>query len=205
MLFSTGCGAVLYRTLDGSGKLILLLLSFTLIGEICSVFSFHLLGEKAPVYHFTAIVSLYIVTCYFISLSVVRNRKVLLVTIGTVLSVVGLLNCIYFQNIHTLNTNTLRLRCIVVAVLCVLYYYRVFINDSIVSVYNHSHFWITSLLLIIYSFTYFFWSYIVVVYLKSSYGDITQTVQILVNTIAYGSFGIIFLRYPKMIKNDVGQ
>jgi hypothetical protein len=205
MLFSIICGSLQYRKIDRSTRIVLLLLIFAITGEVSARLSYYWFQMKNPVYHVTAVISLTLVTAYYIDLAAFRHKR-LLMQLSTLLFVLtGLVNLIYFQPVTTLPTNTLRFRGLVVAVMCLSYFYKMFISDNIVSVKRHPHFWITMLLVFIYCFTYFFWSYIHALYAANNHHELARVIQLVINIISYGAFGFVFLYYPKMINNDARQ
>jgi uncharacterized membrane protein YeaQ/YmgE (transglycosylase-associated protein family) len=202
IIVSLICGLRNQKIVDASSRYMIALLAFALIGELSATLSYSLIRNKNPVFHFTSIISLYIVVCYFVSFLKPGKRSAFLVAAAVVMPVVGVVNAVYFQDITSLCTYTLRLRSVVVAVLGLIFLYRILVTDEIISPSGYPHFWFTLSLLTIYSVTFFFWSYIRVLFIKGQYEELTRNIHIGLNIVAYGSIGFVLFRYPKMKWND---
>lgn len=202
ILVSLICGLKNRKIVDASSRYMIVLLAFALIGELAATVSYDLINNKNPVFHFTSIISLYIVVCYFVSFLKPVNRRIFLVAATVLLPMLGVLNALFLQDFTSLCTYTLRLRSVVVAVLALIFLYRILVTDEIMSPSGYPHFWFTLSLLTIYSVTFFFWSYIRVLFIKGHYEELTRNIHIGLNIVAYGSIGFVLFRYPKMKWND---
>ena len=200
LLATTIVGFVNYKGFQRNIKTIFFLILFILFSEVVSTIMKFYINRKTPVYHFTCVISLTIVLFYFIEYNKISRKHYYFLFLPTVL---GVVNCIFFQGLFSLNTNTLILRGFLIISLSLFSLYKIFMNERIYNVFTHDGFWVWSLLLLFYGGTYFFWSYIKVFYASGGgkYLNLAQDVQTLLNDCVYIGFGLVFFLYPKRLKN----
>ena len=191
-------GMFRYRYFSRRISVVFYLVCFSAISEVVSTVCGYFLETKAPIYHFTCLISLFIISVYFIkTIFQVHKNKYFYISGLSILGI-GIVN-LFFQGLLSLNTNTLILRGFLVILMALYALYQMLINDNILEPQRNPDFYIWVSLLILYGGTYFFWSYIKILS-NDGYGkyqDLAKYIQMTINIFAYSTIGFIFLIYPR--------
>ena len=204
LFLAIAAGAFNFKYLDNKAKIIFLLLILTGIGEVISFFLKIYINRRTPVYHFSAIISLFLVSLYFIKNIFPSTKPKFIVLLGSVYFFIGIADTIFFENLYQINTNVLILRGFLIIAMALFALYKILIDDTIHETYNYIHFWLWILILCLYGFSYFFWSYIKILSNdgKGKYQNILLDIHGATNVIVYGGLFIIFLLWSKRFKNE---
>src|ERR1035438_728139 len=103
-----------YSIIDNTTKIIFWLLVWTCISETFTITitvgnkSFSIISKyKFPFYHFYAIILIIFMSLYFLRVLKVAHYMKLAFIIAVIWVIIGILNCIFFQPLNTLNLNTI--------------------------------------------------------------------------------------------------
>lgn len=193
---------VRYKILDKASKLLFVLILLTFLTEIIAYWSAYYFHNNNPVYNISSIVKFTITCLYFESIiPQFKTHK-----IGRKVAVAGLIlsafNTVFFQSFLDVNSYFLAFESITIIGLC-LYYFYDYLSQDTFSNRLPIHFWFVALLLIFWSFTFFYWL-IAYALLYTNAKSISWLPLILFsfNIIYYGGFAVIFLFYKKLSANE---
>ena len=115
--------------------------------------------------------------------------------LGIVASVV---NTILLQPITELNTNFIVLESFLAIGMSLFAFYKLLASD-IIDVHLNPRFWFSSIFLVFWSFTFFYWLVGVTIYnLMPDKAFWLNAMILFINIAAYSGFGVVFLLYKKM-------
>ena len=186
-----------FKKLDKASKYIAALISLNFIVETSAAWGAFVYHQNNIIYNIHGPIDLLIICLYFNTVIESFNKNNTGIIIGVFGAVVAILNVLFIQDIFVLNTNFLALQSVLVVAMCLYYYYDFLLNDTFQKKLP-IHFWFTSLLLIFWSFTLFHW---LVGLNIANNGEIVSwpyTVIMIVISIIYLSFGLLFLNYKKL-------
>lgn len=188
-----------YRKLDRASKTLSVLLIVTLLSETVAYYMAKYYRNNFPVYHFFAPVQLFIVGLYF-NYSVEKFRKK---NIGLYIGIAGIalavLNSLYFQPLHTLNSYFLMYEGFCTVFMCLYAFNQMFLDDEY-NMLSLPHFWFTFILLAFWSITYVNWGVHEVMRINMiDIMSITAQVLWIVNVLTYSGIAFVFLFYRKNI------
>lgn len=194
-------GCINYKKTDKCGKLILLLLIITLISESIGLILILLKKSKFPLYHFFVPVEILLYTIYFILLIKPYNNLRYILASSIFWPLAGMLNMIFLQPMHKLNSNMLIIENVVVVAMALYALYKILLNDKIVNVLNYPHFWVWTFSLIYECYAFFFWALFESLIRRSPYRMVIIDSQDIINIALYVAICFSFFLYPK--KNTV--
>jgi len=199
LFFSVLIGLWNYKYIDKKVKIIYYLLVATTIWETIGYILKVLIDRKAPVYHFSCVLSLIFVSIYFIKSIEIKNEKNAILFSTLTFTTIGVIDTLCFETITQLNSNMLIFRGFVLIAISLYALYKIFTNDKLDNIYKNVHFWLWALILFLYGSSYFFWSYIKILSNDGmgKYQNILLDIHGLTNVIVYGGFFLIFSLYPK--------
>lgn len=197
LLTSTLIGLIRFKELDKASKFLVLLVGLNFLAETTSAWGTHHYRQGNIPYNIHGPIDLFIIATYFSILIEDFHRKKLHIFIGCFGFTAAILNVAFLQSFKVLNTNFLGLQSVLVAFMCLYYYYDFLKKDS----YSKNlpiHFWFTGLILIYWCVTLFQW----VIGFSPAYANTEISVWTYyiiqgVNNIVYACFGILFFYYNK--------
>jgi hypothetical protein len=135
-------GIYRFKVLRFQSRLILFLVIFTLITEICNYFSAKYLGTNFPSIHiYTAVELLVLSIAYYYELKIVNKKGYFTMVIFYLLFCLG--NAFFFQPAWThLNSYAQLLESIFFTYLALLFFYQFIKGDNKYPLYQYSFFWI---------------------------------------------------------------
>lgn len=202
LLFASIMSLIWLKKLDKASKYISGLLCLTFATEALSLWAAYAFQQNNPIYNISNIISYILFCSYFNNIFRSSSMKSVMLTFGLVGVVLAITNIIFIQGLYILNTNFLAFESITIVWMSLYYYYDFLKSDTYLKKLP-IHFWITSLILIFWSFALFHWLVgIYIMHLKSPSSDLPYNILLIVNMLTYLSFGILFFNYRKMSKVD---
>lgn len=190
-------GLVHFRWLSGSLRIIVFILLLTLANEVVSVIASFSTNYalKYTAYHVYDILLSGGLSCYFIYTINPAKYKAWCVVASMLWATVGVINFLFFQPLHTLNTNMLVLES-AVFVNASLYFIHYTIRKDVVSnIFTYPHFWISLLWLTLWGTSLFFWAYVKILYRGHwQYVQCAIHAASAINVIVYSSMTVILAR-----------
>lgn len=202
LLTATLASLIQYKKLDKASQYIVIFLAFTLCSELIASWAAHQFRQNNPVYNIANLIDYTLICLYFNNTIPSFKRKRIGLTFIITGAILYILNLAFLQSIYILNTNFLAFESTTIVGMCLYYFYDFLKSDTYLKRLP-LQFWTTSLLLVFWSFTLFHW--LVGFYLMYSKGDISDLpyyITMLVSTLTYLSFGILFFNYRKMSQVD---
>lgn len=201
LLLCMFAGRMRYRHLDGAMRFVVILLFTSAFFELVAYLS--LKAEKYTIksvsYHVSSVVEIILVTQFFLTL-IKPLRYAILVRISYIAwPLLGILNAIFLQPVGALNTNMLVVESFSIITMCLYTIYLSLKMNAVDNIFFNPHFWICILWLVFWSGTFFFWSFIKVLYQNGwKYMDLVLNLQIIINIILYAGIATVLFLYPKM-------
>lgn len=151
--------------------------------------------------HIFAPLELLILGCYFDLTFTMFKRNHIGTLLGSLGFVISLLNTWLLQPLSIMNTNFLMLEYSVIILFCLYAYLQILMID-LDGVFSNVSFWIVSLLLFYFSITFAGWGVFTLLPRTNTHLDIAVNyIRYFSSLLFYLAAGIIFLRYPKMIRS----
>lgn len=179
---------------DKASKVLVILLSLTLVSECTAHWAAVKFRNNMFVYHFFAPVQLILLGIYFDFIGRVRKRKIGLM-IGVLSAIVAIVNTIYFQPLKILNSNFLLFEGIIIMGLA-LYNFQGILTDETINIYKYGHFWTIVILIFFWSVTYTTWALYSVLQVKKLF-LIPYISHVLwaINILTYSAMGFVLLYF----------
>lgn len=197
------CLAVLlffrYKLIDKASRFLCLLMWLVCLTETVAQYAAIKYHSNIPVYTIYGFAEFILISLYFnYSIDTFQKRDIgyYIAAIGVS---IGIANTIWYQPLHTLNTNYIFLECISIVCMSLYSFYRFLLTSTTMRLYERVHFWFPCIFLFNWCAT------------LSSYGlydhflnVVRDKVSILnisltsVSILTYLAFGIVFFFYPKM-------
>ena len=154
-----------------------------------------------PIFHVFTVVELMLVTNYFLLSNKIRYTLKKLVLIDFLIAAVAVANIFLSEPLTSLNTNMLIIEGFCISVMALLSFYNILKNEDITQVLHHVHFWIWSLLLILWCGTFFYWGFYKVLS-KAAWNNLQLVRQLhwCINVFVYLGIGFVFYFLPKRNK-----
>jgi hypothetical protein len=112
--------------------------------------------------------------------------------------VASILNTLLLQPVTELNTNFIVLESFLTIGMSLFAFYKLLASD-IIDIHLNPRFWFSSIFLVFWSFTFFYWLVGVVIYKMIPDKAVWLNGMILfINLATYAGFGVVFLSYKKM-------
>lgn len=191
-------GLVHYKKMDRACKIIVWYVVISGLTEVLALISSLYLGTNLFISNVYIIVELTMLIAYFNSIISYLKKTNLGVVIAVACILFSILNWAFWQNpFDVLSTDFLAVEAIVVIAMTLIFFYQSLSSD-IYTKQLSSHFWINSLLLTYWSFTFFYWLIGLPIYKSLSDNAIWLDTMInVISLITYAGFGIVFLTYRK--------
>jgi hypothetical protein len=179
---------------DKASKVLVILLTLTLLSECTAHWAAVKFRNNMFVYHFFAPIQLILLGIYFDFTGRVKKRKIGL-AIGVLSALVAIVNTIYFQPLRILNSNFLLFEGLTIMGLA-LYTFQQILSDDRIDIYRYGHFWTIVILIFFWSVTYTTWALYSVLQVKKLF-LIPYISHILwaVNIITYSAMGFVLLYF----------
>ncbi len=191
-------GILRFRRLDSASKILLLLLAITTTSEFVCLIRIESHLGKAPIYHVYSVIEIILTTAYFLKTIKSYHFPAKFIISSVIWLLLGILNVIFLQPIYKFNSNYLLLESICTIAMSLYTLYTMLVNDTIHNVLKYPHFWTWSLLLLLWSSSFFFWGYYEVLTQKGwAYLPAAANTQAIINILVYFGIGLTFLFYPK--------
>ena len=193
-------GAVRYRILDTASKWVVWYIVLTCVSEGLAIYFSIALHNNLFVYHIYAPLQLVMLTGYFDrAFFRVRTRNT-----GIVIAAAGMLlsayNSLFLQSPRTtLNTYFMVFEAFVIITMALYGFYELLRKDMPLDIFSNPYFWYNSILLVFWSFTFFYWlvGLSIRISMHESGAWLGNFIWV-INVITYLSFSIVFLFYPKL-------
>lgn len=202
LLFASICGFVNYKKMDPPSRVLVWYISATCLSEVMATGAIYFYKYNLIVYHVYSLLQLFLISLYFNTACKSLRKNNLGIIIGIIGVVLGVLNSIYFQQpTHSINTNFFVIEAFLIIGLSLFSFYELLASDE-THVNRNPLFWFSSLFLVFWSFTFFYWL-IGVTIRKAIPEDVTwmDTMIWIINILTYTGFAIVFLSYRKMQKD----
>lgn len=200
LVLSVIAGIINFRVYDTGVRILLFLLTITLVSELMSLFLLETKERRYTAYHFYNVMELSVLSLYFLKVTGLYKLWRFL-SLAVLFIVAGILNAVYLQPIHTLNSNFLSLESFLVICMSLYSIYKMLLNDEIDNIAFYPHFWISAFLLLYFSTTFVYWSFIKMLYAtRSPYYTLAEYIEIIMNIVCYTGLFFILIYYRKMIK-----
>jgi hypothetical protein len=187
------------KNMNKASKYMVLYLIVTFLSElIANTFSITF-KNNLVIYNIYSPIQLLILGVYFneaISSFKSRNAGFYIGGIGLILYFI---NAILFQNpLKELNTNFIIFECFLIIAMSLCSFYELLAGEEI-NIHFNPKFWFSSLLLIFWSFTFFYWIIGITLYEYLAQDSFWLDMIIwTINILIYSGFAIVFLFYKKM-------
>lgn len=186
--------------MDKAFKILLSYLIITLISEPLAMYLAYVYKNNLPQYHIYGLIQYVLLCSYYIYATPIKNKyaKIAIISFGILVSII---NSLFIQNpFKVYNSNVTAFSSFVLMLLSLNALYVLLESDEI-DIMNNPHFWITTILLIFWSFTFFYWV------IGTKLNDATikgrqwlDVIFMSINYLAYSGFAVVFWLYPKMKK-----
>jgi|GEM_PF-3146088 len=163
--FNVIVGAFYYKRMDIALKIFFFFLLVMYINEIFSIYFQQEYGSSSAVSHIYSIFELALISVYFIYTVFEKPKKILIAAVVLLSSLFGI-GDIYIQKINTYNSYMLVLECLIICPQALYVLYKFSDREDILKLSEYPHFYIWRSLLVLWSVTFFYWSF--VLYLKGS-------------------------------------
>lgn len=200
-------GVFRYPRLDGPMRILVVLLVITACVEIAAYIS--ILHQnvliKGSLYHVFNIVEGILGTAFFLNCIRPRRYRGLMLLSITAWPLAGMLNMVFLQPPDNTNSNMLMLESSVVITMCLYFIYWLLRNEQVVNIFLYPHFWVAMLWLVLWSSTFFFWAFIVILYKQRwQYLQFAISMQAVMNMLVYTGIAAVLFFYPKMKQLENG-
>jgi hypothetical protein len=189
-----------FNRLPRSLRIFTLFLIVTLLAELLAIYFDIRFHNNMPVYHFYAPVMLGILTSYFSEQLEMLKKKGLgfVIVIGGIIGAVA--NAYYWQPLKEWNANMVLFCGLCIIGMCLLYYRKLFLETGSRSPVANIHFWITSILLLFWSATFFIWAVLQVLLLNGMFETLNTLYLIiwLMNIVTYLAIAVTFLYFKPL-------
>lgn len=202
LLFASIMSLIWLKKLDKASKYITTLLCIAFTTEAVALWAAYEFQQNNPAYNISNIISFTVFCAYFNNIIGSFRARKATVIIGAIGVILAVANMIFIQGLYILNTNFLAFESITIVGMSLYYYYDFLKSDTYIKKLP-IHFWITSLILIFWSFALFHWLVgVTIMYSKTDTADWPRKIISVVNMLTYLSFGILFFNYRKMSQVD---
>src|ERR1044071_5398828 len=164
LCFATVIGVIRYGSLDNATRLLVWYIGLTFLTEgIAITMSIFYHRNNLFLYHVYSPLQFLLLSFYFNY----SDRYQRLYGAGWIIGIAGivvsLLNSFYLQPLHELNTNFVVLESFLIIGMSLVAFYRLLISDEL-AIFSLPRFWFTSIFLVFWSFTFFYWLVGAVIY-----------------------------------------
>lgn len=189
-------GFIKYSTLDKASKFFIFYLLLSYLAERLSSYAALEYKNNLPVLNLFSIIE-YAFTCIFFSLTIQKLKKINTLKLLIVGAIFWIITSLLYSFKVTLNTPFLVFESISIVCLCHYYYYDLLNADDTTAI--PVSFWLVSLLLIFWSFTFAYWLFGLTIRTNmQSAGEWLGKLIWIINIICYTGFSLIFLFYKQL-------
>jgi len=200
-VFSTSLiiGLYNFKKIDTASKIICVLLIAELLNESIAYYMAKKYHNNLAEYNIYSLIEFSIICWYFNNVIDVFIRKKIGTYIGIIGVAFGIINIIFIQHIHVLNSYFLFVEGVFTIGMCLFAFFRLLLKQEELRIFRYHHFWFISIILFYWCITYLSWGLYDILGTKfNQYISIISLLIWLVNVITYGGIGSIFLLYPKL-------
>ena len=198
LCFATIAGLIHYKKMDKPTRIMVWYVTITLISESIATYAAFVFKNNLPVFHVYNVVQFLLLSLYF-NYSVDKQRIAKGWIIGLSGIILSVVNSVYFQHpTKELNTNFVIVESFLIIGMSLFSFYRLLASD-VIYIHLSPKFWFSAILLVFWSFTFFYWLVGVIIY-KSlpNMAFWLDTMIWFINIICYSAFAAVFLSYNKM-------
>ncbi len=199
LLFASVCSLLRFRGLDTAARILCVLVCCAFLNEGAAYYAAKRYHNNLPVYAVYCLIEFGILAVYFNYVIDVFARRNIGIYIGIAGIVLGAVNVAFLQDLNSLNSNFLFFESIAVIGLCLFAFFRLLLKHDSLHFYLYHHFWFMSILVFFWTITFLTWGLYdyINLELKREAWKINIGLM-LVGTITYTCFAVVFLLYPKM-------
>lgn len=199
MLTASAVSLFLWKRLSKADRWIAVLLCTTFLSELLTEYFGNRFRNNMPVYHFFNPVQ-YLLLCLYFNESITKLKRH---NTGIWIGIGGVLLSVYtnffVQDIYTFPSIFLIFESFMIIALCLFSYFDLFLKEDI-EINKQAHFWITTILLLFWSFTFVVWGMLTVFLNQASeFMKMVYPILITINFITYAGITMIFLNYHKLV------
>lgn len=199
LAFSAVTGLYYFKRLNIGARIILLLVVFAAISEQIATYFAYEYKNNYYVYGLYNPIQLLIICFYFNAIISSFKKNGIAIIIGIICFVFGIVNYLYIQLPHKMNSYFLLVECLVIISFCLYFFYELLLSDDNKDILIDSNFWFTALLLLYWTSTFLIWGLYDFFRLNfPKYVDFVSNMVFLTGIITYLGFGTVFLLYKKM-------
>lgn len=195
------CCAYRFTKLDNAAKYIGLFLLATLLSEAAGFYASWRYKNNMPVYHVAAPIHFLLICFYFNAWLDVFGRKRIGIYLGLAGIPLAIINTLYLQPLHTLNSYFLLFEGTCIISMSLFAFYRLLDNER-VKIMRYPHFWFSYIFLFFWSITYVNWAMYRLLGVKvAKVIPFIGTLLWFINVVTYLCLGLVILLYPVKNKN----
>lgn len=201
--FSLAIGLYNFKKIDKASKILCILLFAELLNESIAYYMAKKYHNNLAEYNIYSLIEFSMICWYFNNAIDVFHEKKIGTYIGIIGVIFGLINILFIQHIHVLNSYFLFVEGVFTIGMCLFAFFRLLLKQEELRIFRYPHFWFISIILFYWCITYLSWGLYDVLGIEfSQYISIISLLIWLVNIITYGGIGTIFLLYPKLQAGD---
>lgn len=197
--FAMVIGLIQFPKLDKASKILVFYLAATFLTEgTASILAIFYKTNNLFLYHIYSPLQFLLISLYYSYSAGRSSAQKWGWIIGSLGIVISILNSIYLQPLQELNTHFVVLESFLIIGMSLLAFYRLLISDDI-SIFKMPHFWFSSIFLVFWSFTFFYW--LVGAFIFRAMPGNTMWLKMMIwfiNIITYFAIATVFLSYKKM-------
>jgi hypothetical protein len=199
LCFAALVGLFRYNSLDKATRLLVWYICFTFLTEAAgTIMSVVYKRDNVFLYHIYSALQFSLISFYF-NFSDERktlNRSGWLIVIAGIVACI--LNSVFLQPLTELNTNFIVLESFLIIGMSLFAFYRLLISDEL-AVFSMPRFWFSSIFLVFWSFTFFYWLVGDTIHKMMPGKAIWLNLMIwFINIVTYSAIAGVFLSYKKM-------
>lgn len=195
-ILAIAVGLIQLKLLDKASKFFLLYLFITSTFEVAASITAIYYHNNLFILNLFSIVQ-FILSCIYFGLNIRSlNKTKLIILLITGIIIWTITSLIYIKQ-SSLNTPFLVFESLIIVILCLYYFYNL-LNADDYKFYT-PHYFITSLLLIFWSFTFMYWLFGLTIRTNMAENGLMLSNMIwVINILTYTGFGLVFLFYKKL-------
>jgi hypothetical protein len=195
-------GAYNFRKLDLSAKIIWLMVTFSLLGELAAFYAATAYHNNLPVYNISSICELLILCTYF-NRTIKKFRKFnvgYLIGVGSL--VVAAITIVFGHPLTKVNNYFMVYQGLLVILMCLIYLSQLLLLPGYIHLKYEPNYWFSLLLIFFWSVTILNWAFYDYLYIHfyKFQNLLNYTITIIALLTSFG-FAVVFFFYPKMIRN----
>ncbi len=199
LVFACICGIYRFKEIDTGSKVLFILVCCALVNESAAYFLAKKYQNNIPLYSVYCLIEFGILSFYFNKVIDVFIRWNLGIYIGISGIILGIYNLLFIQHLNTMNSYFLFFEGLSVIGLSLFAFFRLLLTHDSLHLYKYHHFWFICILVFFWSITFLNWGLYDYINLKLQHAAWKINFALtIIGAITYGSFGCVFLMYPKM-------